>query len=221
MKKTKEDTDSLFSDLSVKPDPDPRCSKVSIKRDIFPRSSTSRSSKRSLISGLSGLAGDVGKLLSFATKVVDNLVQAVEKPVPPISEIETLTDTLKEIADDLEKDEKKPSNSLSQSQLTSTSQQSSSKLSSTGFTSSSTATSTGEIVCATGCSACASPILKGGRALMRRDLLQERSLDDPADFDSINQYFMEQSKFLPQFLRGSFHRSGGFGAVPHRADRFS
>ena len=74
-------------------------------------------SKRSIISGLTDLVKDAANLVSCASKVVDNLVKAVEAPLPPISEIENLTDTLNELGKDLQEDNE-PSSSSSQQSTT-------------------------------------------------------------------------------------------------------
>lgn len=52
--------------------------------------------------------------------MVDNLVKAVGDPLPPISEIETLTDTLNELGKDLQEEGEEPSNSKSASEHLST-----------------------------------------------------------------------------------------------------
>lgn len=71
---------------------------------------------------------------------------------------------------------------------------------STAFTTVSTVTSTTRIVCATDCAPCANPLVKRDnppyqREPLEREPLEKRSLDDPDDFDSVNQYVLEQSKF--------------------------
>lgn len=246
VRKTKEETDALFNALDVKPEADPACLNTKRRRHIISeRKLRLLIRKRSLISGITDLVGDAAKLLSCATKVVDNLVKAVEAPVPPISEIEVLTDTLNDIGEDLKKEDESPSNSPSATQpsatqetttqeSTASSTASSCKVSSaiprctetvtlstsfisgtptvqalttevcttitacgesasTVFTTVSTGTSTGGIVCATSCVECANPVVK------RSGPLYERSLDDPNDFDSNNQYVLEQSWFI--FIR--------------------
>ena len=77
-------------------------------------------SKRSIISGLTDLVKDAANLVSCASKVVDNLVKAVEDPLPPISEIENLTDTLNEFGKDLQVEDKEPSGSSSASERSNT-----------------------------------------------------------------------------------------------------
>ncbi|MCJ1345855.1 hypothetical protein MMC31_004064 [Peltigera leucophlebia] len=201
VRRTKEETDSLFNALDIKLDPIPKCSNTKRKRD--------------LLSGITGLLGDAVKLLSCTTEVVNNLVRAVEAPVPIISDIESLTNTLNEIAQDLEKEDQNPSNSPSESQPSSTQESTASssapstvqgittqvcttitacgESASTAFTTVSTATSTTGVVCATDCAACANPVVKRDNPPYQREPLEKRSLDDPDDFDSANQYVVEQN----------------------------
>ena len=121
MKKVKQDTDSLFNSLNVKDIPDPDCSNLKRKRNaVTDRDLRLLTSKRSIISGLTDLVKDAANLVSCASKVVDNLVKAVENPVPPISEIENLTDTLNELGKDLQEEDNKPSGSDSVSQQSTT-----------------------------------------------------------------------------------------------------
>ncbi|KAI4210300.1 MAG: hypothetical protein LQ351_006824 [Letrouitia transgressa] len=217
VRKTKEETDALFNALDVKLEVDPACLNTKQRRHII--------SEKNLV-------GDAAKLLSCATKVVDNLVKAVEAPVPPISEIEILTDTLNDIAEDLKKRMRAPTQPSATQETTTQDNTASSTASSCGvssaiprctetvtlstsfisgtptvqalttevcatitacgesastaFTTVSTGTSTGGIVRATSCVECANPVVK------RSGSLYERSLDDPGDFDSNNQYVLEQ-----------------------------
>ncbi|KKA18785.1 Uncharacterized protein T310_7252 [Rasamsonia emersonii CBS 393.64] len=149
VKKTQDETLALFHSLSVQPPADPACSHTKIKR--------------SLISGLTDLIGDVSKLISCATEVVGNLVNAVEASEPSLPEIELLTDTLNDIGQDLQNAEKNPTNSPSQSEASSTRASSSCTAStavprctetislSTSFFSGATVSSTVETITTTAC----------------------------------------------------------------------
>lgn len=78
----------------------------SLKTQPAPPSGCSGSKKRSLGSTLKSLIGDIPKLASCATKVVDNLESKVKLPDPPTSEIDDLTDTLSQISDYMKEPEK-------------------------------------------------------------------------------------------------------------------
>ncbi|KAM0426516.1 hypothetical protein ACHAPT_008208 [Fusarium lateritium] len=94
VKKTEETRDDivlLWTNFDVKPEIPEECGKTALK-------------KRSLISGVLDLLDDAAKLIGCATKVVENLVENVKLPDPPIDVIETLTDTLKEISEKLEEE---------------------------------------------------------------------------------------------------------------------
>jgi len=138
IKKTKEETDSLFKVLDVKPPADPDCSNLKRKRSLISENQLrALISQRGLLSGLTDIVKDVANLLSCATKVVDNLVKTVEQIKPPISEIETLTDTLAWIGENLKNPEEpeKPSQSKkTSSDASSTSSSSSSSSSCTQST---------------------------------------------------------------------------------------
>ena len=244
IRKVKQKTDSLFEALGTKPVPNPDCSMLKRKRNVITDKDLNLLMNRSIISGLTNLVKDAANLVSCAAQVVDNLSKIVEAPVPPISEIENLTDTLNEIGKDLQED-KKPSFSPSESQPSSTRASSASSATSectassavplctetvilstsfygtigsstvqsitteicttingcgvsasTTFTTSSTATSTttGGIICSTDCADCVNPVIKRDDLSYQRDYLNDRSLGDPQDFDSLNQYVMEQRK---------------------------
>jgi len=114
VKKTKHETDSLFAALDIKPKADPDCSKVKRKRSsISERQLRAIIRERGLLSGVTDMIKDVVNLVSCATKVVNNLVKTVEGIEPPIGEIETLTDTLAWIGENLKHPEepKKPTQS--------------------------------------------------------------------------------------------------------------
>ncbi|KAF4460878.1 hypothetical protein FALBO_12336 [Fusarium albosuccineum] len=94
IKKTEETRDDivlLWTNFDVKPEIPEECGKTALR-------------KRSLISGILDVLDDAAKLIGCATKVVENLVENVKLPDPPIEIIETLTDTLKEISEELEKE---------------------------------------------------------------------------------------------------------------------
>ena len=122
VKKVKHETDSLFNSLKVKPVSDTDCSNLKRRSlTVTDRDLRLLTSKRSIISGLTDLVKDAANLVSCASKVVDNLVKAVEDPLPSISVIENLTDTLNELGKDLqEEDDREPSASKSASDHSST-----------------------------------------------------------------------------------------------------
>lgn len=120
---TKNDVTNLFNNLADKPDPPGPCSQTSMK-------------KRSLISGVTNLLKTAADIISCASKVVDNLENAVKIPDPDLDEVDLLTDTLNDLKtqlDDLDNDDDNNSNSNSDSQSSTT--QSSSSSESSGCTS--------------------------------------------------------------------------------------
>ena len=206
VKKVKDETSSLINDLDIKPPAPPECSKSKRKRNAIPErklrallANRSALSERSLISGVTGLIGDAAKLLSCASKVLDNLIQAVESPDPPIPDIENLTDDLKDIGNDLQQEENDPSNSASNSQASSTKSQDSTSASSASSTasSSSSSSSSGGAYCAPTCSACIDNSVPqrsapASRNRRRSDSIDKRTLETPEDFSSINEFMLEQ-----------------------------
>ncbi|KAI1384277.1 uncharacterized protein F4822DRAFT_434215 [Hypoxylon trugodes] len=86
---TKNQVESLYNNLPDKSDPPEECSKTS--------------GSGSLISGIKDLLTTPAKLISCASKVVGNLVDAVNVVDPVIATVETLTDTLQDIGNELEK----------------------------------------------------------------------------------------------------------------------
>lgn len=91
---------------------------------------------RSLFSAVADLAKDVAGLVTCATKIVDNLVDNVKLPDPPIDIIENLTDVLEDVGEDLKEDDPEDENTSSQQTSTAskTSSSSSSSSSCTGQT---------------------------------------------------------------------------------------
>ncbi|RYP73619.1 hypothetical protein DL771_003507 [Monosporascus sp. 5C6A] len=85
---------ALFNQFSVKPPPKPECQQTALKR--------------SLISGILDTFASAAELLSCGVEVLNNLVDTVQALDPPIPTIEILTDTLKDIADELEKQDDEP-----------------------------------------------------------------------------------------------------------------
>ncbi|RYP91394.1 hypothetical protein DL770_002439 [Monosporascus sp. CRB-9-2] len=85
---------ALFNQFSVKPPPKPECQQTALKR--------------SLISGILDTFGSAAELISCAVEVLNNLVDTVQGVDPPIPTVEILTDTLKDIADELEKQDDEP-----------------------------------------------------------------------------------------------------------------
>ncbi|RDL42545.1 uncharacterized protein BP5553_02524 [Venustampulla echinocandica] len=137
IKKTKDKTLALFNSLDVKPPSAPDCSSTTRKRNVIPEEKlNSLLRNRGLLSGIINVAKDVvhrvAKLVSCSINVIDNLIDAVDGKIPPISVIETLTEGLAEIGKELKKGdsdestetESKPS-STRQSSTTSSSSSSS------------------------------------------------------------------------------------------------
>ncbi|RWA04550.1 hypothetical protein EKO27_g10559 [Xylaria grammica] len=114
VKKTQRNTHVLFDHLKDKPPARPECKRTSLR-------------KRSLVSGILNAFKEVADLISCAADVLDNLADAVDKIHPPIPEIDLLTDTLKDLGNEIKKrgDEEHPT-SASASELSSTSSSSSS-----------------------------------------------------------------------------------------------
>ncbi|KAI1171346.1 hypothetical protein F4777DRAFT_64442 [Nemania sp. FL0916] len=90
VKKSRDDILAVLDKLKEKPEPKPECRKKSL-------------TKRSLISGILGLFQGIADLISCTVAVLDNLVDAVKQIDPPIPEIELLTDTLKDLGDELDR----------------------------------------------------------------------------------------------------------------------
>ncbi|GAW22646.1 hypothetical protein ANO14919_121880 [Xylariales sp. No.14919] len=114
VKKTRGNTHALLDHLKDKPPARPECKRTSLK-------------KRSLVSGILDAFKEVADLISCAADVLDNLADAVDKIHPPIPEIDLLTDTLKDLGNEIKKrsDEEHPT-SASSYQSSSTSSSSSS-----------------------------------------------------------------------------------------------
>lgn len=111
VEETKKQMHTIFDSLQKEPPTPPECSPGSLK-------------KRSPISGLADLAGDIPKLASCATAVVEALEEDVKALEPPVSEIEDLTDTLNEIGkymDENETEDEAQSSTSSSSTATCTS----------------------------------------------------------------------------------------------------
>ncbi|KAH6889338.1 hypothetical protein B0T10DRAFT_513799 [Thelonectria olida] len=92
---TRDDIVLLWTNFDIKPEVPVECGQTALK-------------KRSLISGVIDLLDTAAKLIGCAEKVVNNLVDQVKLPDPPIDVIITLTDTLKDISEELEKEDDKP-----------------------------------------------------------------------------------------------------------------
>ncbi|KAL8788495.1 MAG: hypothetical protein Q9195_007272 [Heterodermia aff. obscurata] len=221
VKKVKQETDSLFNSLKDKAIPDPDCSNLKRKRNaVTDRDLRLLASKRSIISGLTDLVKDAASLVSCASKVVDNLVKAVEDPLPSISKIENLTDTLNELGKDLKEEDNKPSGSNSVSQQSTTEDSFSDlidiillrndrKLYRGKHHYRATATPTGEFICGIDCAACRdNPVEKRNNLLTQRDVLEQRSLGDVSWSDSKDTYVMEQLEEFPGVER-LMHRVSG------------
>ncbi|KAI0967585.1 hypothetical protein F4678DRAFT_465186 [Xylaria arbuscula] len=90
VKRSQKDSKALFDRFKEKPPAKPECNKKSMK-------------KRSLISGILDAFKEVADLVSCAVNVLDNLADAVDKIRPPIPEIDILTDTLKDLGNEIKK----------------------------------------------------------------------------------------------------------------------
>ncbi|KAI0908740.1 hypothetical protein F4823DRAFT_563535 [Ustulina deusta] len=90
VKKSRHSTKALFGRFKDQPPAKPECKKKSLN-------------KRSLISGILDAFKGVADLISCAVDVLDNLVDAVDNIHPPIPEIELLTDTLKDLGNEINK----------------------------------------------------------------------------------------------------------------------
>ncbi|KAI5457009.1 hypothetical protein BGZ63DRAFT_365966 [Mariannaea sp. PMI_226] len=101
VEETKDDIVTLWNNFDVKPPIPGPCGQISLK-------------KRSLISGIIGLLDTAAKLIGCAEQIVDNLDKQVKLPEPDINIVETLTDTLKDISNELEKDDDKPTKTQSE-----------------------------------------------------------------------------------------------------------
>jgi hypothetical protein len=95
VKNIKSEVEGFVDGLSVKPLSDVGCSITVAKKG-------SEISKRDLTSIISGLAGNVGSLLSCADQVLGNMESVVEEDDPSIPEFESLTDAMNEISDQLQ-----------------------------------------------------------------------------------------------------------------------
>ncbi|KAI1130171.1 hypothetical protein F5Y10DRAFT_289974 [Nemania abortiva] len=122
---TRNQIESLNDNLADKSEPPSECS--------------STSGSGSLISGILNVLTTPSKLIGCAAKVASNLVNSVNVDPPNIAEIEVLTDTLDDIANQLQNSRNNPSNSDQQPSSTGQSTKDSTTPSSaTGTTSSST-----------------------------------------------------------------------------------
>ncbi|KAF7561026.1 hypothetical protein G7046_g3111 [Stylonectria norvegica] len=97
IEQTRDDVLTLWNKFDVKPEIPGPCGQLSLK-------------KRSLISGIIDTLDDATKLIGCATLVLGNLADKVSIPDPPVDVIITLTDTLKDISDGLEKEKEKETN---------------------------------------------------------------------------------------------------------------
>ena len=109
VEKTQEHTTALLNDLSVKPPDASDCHNTKRKRQGRMSERQLRALlKRDVIGGIgnviSGAAHDVAALVSCASDVMENLSEAVKSNTPDLGEIETLTDYLGEIGQDMEAD---------------------------------------------------------------------------------------------------------------------
>ncbi|EPE24769.1 hypothetical protein GLAREA_08622 [Glarea lozoyensis ATCC 20868] len=148
IKRVLDNTAALLGSFEVQPPDVPDCSNTKRKRSASSEKQLmALLHDRSLISGVTKFVkkviDDVGKVLKCASAVVKNIVDAVEKITPDLSEIDDLTDTLAEIGQILEeKKHLQPSSSLT----TSTSSPSYSSESSSTCTTSQTVTNC-DVVC--------------------------------------------------------------------------
>jgi hypothetical protein len=144
VKRTQDEATSLFNDLASKPDMS-GCSNTKRKRNALSERQLrslllDRSIIGSIAGAISGAVNDVSKLISCSLDVVNNLSKAVEGTTPDIVLVENLTDTLAEIAKDLEEDDNQQSSTQESSSGTSTSSGSSSSSSSSSSSANNEAT---------------------------------------------------------------------------------
>lgn len=137
VERTKDETSALLNDLKVKPPPaPPGCSNTKRKRNaISEKEVRALLRNRGLLGGIGNAiksaAGDIGKLLSCATDVINDLDDAVKDPDPDIDEIENLTDSLADIANNLkDNDDNKSSTTAGSKSATSNTSKSASSITS-------------------------------------------------------------------------------------------
>ncbi|KAI1108394.1 hypothetical protein F5Y14DRAFT_457096 [Nemania sp. NC0429] len=89
VKKNRDTLQGIFNRLEIRPLPKPECNKTTLKR--------------SLISGILDTFKRIADLFICAINVLDNLAEVVNKIDPPILQIDLLTDTLKDLGNELNK----------------------------------------------------------------------------------------------------------------------
>ncbi|KAI1343622.1 hypothetical protein F5Y15DRAFT_411482 [Xylariaceae sp. FL0016] len=138
---TKNQVDSLFNNLSIKPDPPSKCSGTG--------------GSGSLITGIMDILDTPAKLISCAQKVVGNLVDIVNEADPVIATVEVLTDTLRDIGEALEtEDQDDPTSSSTSSKCLTRTVQScivTTTLSTSWYADSTTTTSTVKTISTSSC----------------------------------------------------------------------
>lgn len=138
LEKSRDEVVALFNALDVKPEPKSDCSNLKRRNVVSEKKIRAIIADRSLLSAVADLAKDVAGLITCAEKVVSNLIDNVKLPEPPIPVIESLTDVLGTIGEDLKEDDPEDEDKTStesQSQSSTTSSSSSSLSSScTGVT---------------------------------------------------------------------------------------
>lgn len=102
VKKSRDNFVALFNQFHIKPLSKPECQRTSL-------------AKRSLISGIIDTLTSAADLISCGVDVLNNLVDSVQKVEPPMSVVDLLTNTLKDIGDELEKEDDEPTSSTSSS----------------------------------------------------------------------------------------------------------
>ncbi|KAI0005795.1 hypothetical protein F4779DRAFT_33619 [Xylariaceae sp. FL0662B] len=121
VKKTNDEVVALLDSLDTHPDPEPECDKTALKRWALSETklkkliAEKRVVVRSLVSGIIDELDNAAKLLSCATKIMGNLVNAVESTDVSTDVVQNLTDSLKDIEEALEKQDDKPSSSVTES----------------------------------------------------------------------------------------------------------
>ncbi|KAI2615686.1 hypothetical protein GGR54DRAFT_264601 [Hypoxylon sp. NC1633] len=111
VKRTNDEVVALFKSLDTQPVPEPDCGKTALKRWAVSESkvrsliSERHVVKRSLVSGILDQLDSAAKLLSCATKITGNLVNTVTSTEISTDVVQTLTDSLKDVEEALQKED--------------------------------------------------------------------------------------------------------------------
>lgn len=140
VKNIKSEVESFVGGLSVNPPSDVGCSSTAAKK-------RSKISERDLTSVISGLASNIGSLLSCVDQVLGNMESVVGENDPSIPEFESLTDAINKIGDELQDANDKETVTLSQTAPSQTSACHSSSRSGSSSTTSKSSTSSSSSSC--------------------------------------------------------------------------